>query len=177
MEDNVFFYISENTLSDINTILRYKDEEIIKCISNKKCYNNELLLQEILPSNKKTLQSKNLSDKERCMARLWKGGYGGRCQNIRKDYGLKTECEFCNVHQKEILNKGKLRYGRIDEISPFRLPKNPTEPYKRCIHVSDKKQCRCRMSENSEYCTMHKKIYENHQSDIAGFGIICIKDN
>ena len=111
------------------------------------------------------------------MARLWKGGYGGRCQNIRKDYGLKTECEFCNVHQKEILNKGKLRYGRIDEISPFRLPKNPKEPYKRCIHISDKKQCRCRMSENSEYCTMHKKIYENHHSDIAGFGIICIKGN
>ena len=138
MEDNVFFYISENILSYINTILRNKNEEIIKWTSTKKCYNNDLLLQEILPSNKKKLpQCKNLSDKERCMARLWKGGYGGRCHNVRKDYGLKTECEFCNVHQKEILSKGKLRYCRIDEISPFRLPKNPKEPYKRCIHISD----------------------------------------
>ena len=176
MDDDVFFYISENILSEIDNILKNKNEEIIKWISNRQEVSNELLLHEILPSNKKPSNSKKISDKERCMSRIWNNGYGGRCSRIRKDYGMKTQCNFCNFHQKEFLNKGQLRYGRIDEISPFRLSKNPTEPYKRCIHISNKKRCSCRMSENSEYCTIHKKIHDMNQVDSAGFGFSLVKN-
>ena len=173
--EGISFLISEKTLFDINSFLREHNDRLITSISKYKKYDGELL-NDILPplSNKFIKKNRSeLSDKERCMARLWKGGYGGRCQNARKNLGLNNECEFCNVHHKEIMKKGKLRYGRIDEISPFRLPKNPDEPYKRCIHISNNKQCKCRMSENSNYCTLHKKT--NHVEEIAGISIDLIK--
>tara|TARA_Y100000991_G_scaffold212797_1_gene197500 strand:+ start:2119 stop:2649 length:531 start_codon:yes stop_codon:yes gene_type:complete len=170
MEEDISFFVSEKTLSDVNLFLRDNNKRIIQSICNYKKYDNEKLLNEILPStSKKNISRGNLSDKERCMARLWKGGYGGRCQNARKNLGSKDECEFCNSHYKEIINKGKLRYGRIDEISPFRLPKNPDEPYKRCMHIVNNKQCRCRMSDNSKYCTMHTKT--KIKEDIGGVSI------
>lgn len=176
MEVEISFFVSEKTLSDINLFLRDINKRIIQSIGNCKNYDGDKLVEEILPStSKKHISRSNLSDKERCMARLWKGGYGGRCQHVRKNLGSKNECEFCNTHYKEIIDKGKLRYGRIDEISPFRLPKNPKEPYKRCMHIVNNKQCKCRMSDNSQYCTIHtKKICKE---DIAGisFNLMNIK--
>ena len=171
MEDNFFFNISEDTLFNINKSLKDNNKNIINLIAKKKDYDNLLLIDEVLPPlcSKSKVVRKNLTEKERCFARLWKGGYGGKCQNIKKDYGLETECEFCNVHQKELLTKGKLRYGRIDELSPFRLPKSPDEPYKRCIHITNNKQCRCRMKDNSNYCTIHKN--NSDDEDIAGIAI------
>ena len=170
MEEEISFCVSEKTLSDINLFLRCNNERIIQLIGNHKNYDDEKLVKEILPSvSKKHITRGEIDDKDRCMARLWKGGYGGRCQNVKKNLGSKNECEFCNIHYKEIMNKGKLRYGRIDEISPFRLPKNPTEPYKRCMHIVNNKQCKCRMSDNSNYCTIHtKKVFKE---DIAGVSI------
>ena len=174
MEEEISFLISETTLFNINLFLRENNEKLINLISEyKKCNNEKLLSSTLPPLSKKIKSRKEIDDNERCKARLWKGGYGGRCQNVKKNLGLKNECEFCNSHVKEIQKNGKLRYGRIDEISPFRLPKNPNEPYKRCMHFNNNKQCRCRMSDNSVYCTLHTKI--NCKEEIAGIGIDQIK--
>ena len=173
--EGISFYIHESTLHRFNSFLRESNKELLKQISLFKNYDEKKLLDEILPSsriNVKNTRKENLCDKDRCMARLWKGGYGGRCCNARKNLGLYNEKEFCNTHQREIEKNGKLRYGRIDEISPFRLPKNPTEPYKRCLHFTNNKQCRCRMSDNSNYCTIHKKNYEENTIDVGGYGLI-----
>ena len=174
MED-ISFYIHENTLCRFNSFLRESNENLLKEICLFKNYDEQKLINEILPPvemNRRRINKSDITDKERCMARLWKGGYGGRCCNVRKNLGTNNEKEFCNTHQKEIDKNGKLRYGRIDEISPFRLPKNPTEPYKRCLHFTNNKQCRCRMSDNSNYCTIHSKIYEENNIDNGAYSLI-----
>ena len=95
------------------------------------------------------------------MSRVWNNGYGGQCCRRKKIINYE-ESDYCQIHHKEFLNNGKVKYGRIDEISPYRLSKDHSEPYKRCQHFKtlengEKKQCHCRMSDNSEYCTLHSK--------------------
>ena len=173
--ENISFNIHESSLLNLNIFLREENVNLIKEICLKKNIDEKKLISEILPSPSFNILKKKreeLCDNERCMARLWKGGYGGRCCNIRMNYGKDNEKEFCNTHQKEIDKNGKLRYGRVDEISPFRLPNNPKEPYKRCLHFSEDKQCRCRMSDNSNYCTIHKKSMNIKNKDICGYGTL-----
>ena len=81
--EGISFLISEKTLFDINISLRENNEKIITYLSKYKGCDG-LILNDILPpiSNKYIKKPRSeLTDKERCMARLWKGGYGGRCHH------------------------------------------------------------------------------------------------
>lgn len=162
------YIISQNIilLKKIANDYKINQDEFIKDILSTYIDNN-LLNKELYKDNNNKLikdnNKKNIKVK-RCMSRIWNQGYGGQCTKncyYSNDDKLK---DYCKIHQGEIIRKNELRYGRIDEISKFRLNKKPNEPYLRCIHYNIDKhtnkriQCIHRIidTENS-LCGIHRK--------------------
>ena len=151
MCDTITFYIHKDTLYKIDSFLKKKDEMLIDAI----CHTKALDKNTIINTDLHLLKYNTSYNQRKCFARLWRGGEGGECCNHMNI----NNKEYCNFHETEIKKNGKLRYGRIDEISPFRLSKNLSEPYKRCKHFKNDKQCNFRINDNNDnYCTKHNNL-------------------
>lgn len=151
--NDISFCISENTLLNLNKFIRKQNLNLLqKIIKLDDIQQIENLFFEPLE-----IKKKDISEKDLCMSRVWNDGEGGRCHFTRQDLNSENEKDYCKKHQKEFMKKGFVRYGRIDEISPFRLSKKPDEPYQRCCYDIQGKQCKIRKNRNSNYCTIHSK--------------------
>ena len=70
--------------------------------------------EEAEPKKKKSRRS-SVPESERCMARVWNGGKGGRCTRR----GCKgSNGDLCGNHARCLEEKGELPQGRIDEDLP-----------------------------------------------------------
>jgi len=102
--------IKINLIKQICKDFYLDEEELIKeytCdinLINKNLENIQIV--------KKNNYNSNLSDDDRCLARIYNNGKGARCKRSKNDGKL------CTLHNKILTREGKLKCGYIDEPRP-----------------------------------------------------------
>jgi len=174
------YCISKHTIKELDKYIIFQNINLLKKIANDYKINENDFIKEILTEyidNKLLDKELNVDDKKknnkinkpkRCMSRIWNGEQCTKFCSLTNDENLK---DYCIMHQQSLSTYGYLRYGRIDEISKFRMSKKPNEPYLRCIYkISNDKQCTrncCYNTDNKlkDYCKIHQKIIMKQQEE------------
>lgn len=159
--------ISKHTVKELDECIIHQNIILLKKIANDYNLEHQDFIKEIMSDymdikliDKELSRNNKITiNKKRCMSRIWNQGYGGQCTRYCQD-----SKDYCKIHQREIICKSELRYGRIDQISKFRLNKKLDEPYLRCIHykidvnTNKRIQCTHRMTnKENKSCGIHSK--------------------
>ena len=135
--------ISESHDLDFETLLNTFGTPISKSgVEMGIALENPVLSPPLVGGKKKTRRT-NVPDCERCMARVWNGGKGGRCT---RRGGKGPNSDLCGNHARCLSEKGELPQGRMDEDVPENMisstnssPVSPGEdPEKNGIVEGDK---------------------------------------
>jgi hypothetical protein len=115
--NNIKIKLIENIAKDYDLDVEKLKE---KYICNVEMISKSL---ENIQISKKHKYASNVDDKQRCKARIWNNGAGGRCKRSQ------TENELCTMHNNYIKKNDKLKCGLITEPKPkgvfkFKNPKS-----------------------------------------------------
>lgn len=101
--------ISYQFISSWNNFFIYQQLQLLKQISFMKQIPLESLLPYLHVENRWEQRLPISLEKNRCVARIYNKGYGGRCENKYTD----EETELCKSHHKEFIKNGKCRFGNV----------------------------------------------------------------
>jgi hypothetical protein len=104
------FSLSKKTISNLKKQIIHDNYDNFTKIANlKKQSINQFIITEI-PSL--------IYNPNKCQSRVWNKGFGQQCSRCPKNGG-----KYCNLHYNELISKGYLKHGDIQDPPPKEFKK------------------------------------------------------